>query len=147
MNDYSMRIVFFAVSLFAIMTTVTLLMTYFNTSKLIAEAANDRIDIAVMIEDMNELPVETEIDVSGSDVRSLIRKYAGDETVEINIISIGGDGSTYDNVNNEWLYWNEEKQVGLILESMLSIVNPVWNNKLEKINGEEKTIIELRLNI
>lgn len=144
MNDYTMKAILYAVSLFVTMVTLTLLITYYNTSKLISDAANNRTDIAGMMEEIVSGQEVFNEELSGTEIRSLIRKYAGDEKVEINIISISGLGVVdYDNVNNLWFDENDR----MIKESMLSIVNPVWNNKVEKTTSGEKVILTVELDV
>lgn len=135
MNDYAIKAMVYGVSLFAIVTVITLLMTYYNTAKLVADAANDRMDIVSSLEELeNKGDNFSEVTVTGAELRSFIRKYAGDANVNINIVAINGvTAHGYYAINNTTQSYVQtwyNKDIQMIDEAMMSIIDPAGKARI-----------------
>ena len=134
MSEYANKALVYAASVFTIMTVVTLLITYYNSARKVADTANNRVDIATTIADLeNSKENFTEIITTGVDVRSLIRKYAGNENVEIDVDKmVGLTNIKYGNVNNNWLNEN----IAIIDEKKMSVISPAMMARITKKNED-----------
>lgn len=136
MENQAIRAIFIGVSLFVIMITLSLVLTYLNTAKSLANSVSDRVDIAEtardysyyvdIIESEREEEYNEYIKLNGVEIRSLLREFAGDEDMYI-VIYI--KGKTYTNVNNTAPWY--DRTTGLLNEAMLSHFNPVSNYDVE----------------
>ena len=146
MEDLPVKAIVIGVSLFVTMLVLSTIIIYFNTARGIADTVSNRADIADTFDYiMNSDDFSDEL--TGVEIRSLINKYAANESVEINILSISGLATDeYVNINNSWLVnvkWNSVQ----ISEEKLDIINPVWKNRVEKVNTSNKTILNISLNV
>lgn len=136
MENQAIRAIFIGVSLFVIMITLSLVLTYLNTAKSLADSVSDRVDIAEttkdysyyvdIIESEREEEYNEYIKLNGVEIRSLLRKFAGDEKMHI---KIKVKEKTYSDVNTT-LPWYDTT-TGLLNEAMLSHFNPVSNYDVE----------------
>lgn len=159
MDDFPVRALIIGVSIFVVMMVFSAIIIYFNTARTVADSVSNRTDIAQLYEEiMNRDNFETVI--SGVDIRSLIIKYARNEDVEINIVSISDVyTSQYKNINNKyieaggWLQYINESS-SLISEVKLDMINPIWDCKVEKkvvivdaFKETTKAILDISLDI
>lgn len=142
MEDFSIRAIVIGVSLFVTMLTLSAIIIYYNTARSVADVVTNREDIAFSFEQLEEQD-DFEGNLSGVEVRSLIRKYAGNNVVKINIIKIAKeDTNKYNNVNNSWFDGN------IIMEDKLDMIEPVSNNLVVKsVDKKGITTIDLSLNV
>lgn len=151
MEQFSIKAIVIGVSLFVTMMTLTAILMYYNTAKSIADKVNNRTDIASSFDNiMNSDNFEDTL--TGVEVRSLINKYAGKENVEINVIT--KELIQYNNVNNRlldeggwYIATNEYAGRGIISEEKLSIINPSWKCKVDKVENLNKTTLNISLNV
>lgn len=162
MEDLPVKAIVIGVSVFVTMAVVSALILYFNTARELVTAASKRTDIAKTYDEIMNPDVSNGI-LTGVQARALINKYAGDETVIINIVSISGinateisekTGKSYNNINNlskendedtntdNWLRNN-----GVISEEKLDLINPVWNCSVEKVENSGITTLNLNLDV
>lgn len=146
MEDLPVKAIVIGVSLFVTMMVLSTIIIYFNTARGIADTVSNRADIADNFDYIMNSDDFSDV-LTGVEVRSLINKYAANKSVEINILSIGGlTTEEYKNVNNSWLVsvkWNSVQ----ISEEKLDIINPVWKNRVEKVNTSNKTVLNISLNV
>ena len=144
MEDYSIRAIVIGVSLFVTMLTLTAILMYFNTARSVADDVNKRTDIANSYDYiMNEGAFEDEL--SGVEVRSLIHKYAGNSSVNINVsITTDGKKVDYKNVNNTWLKTINEN-AKLINEKNMDVINPSDTYTVNKVEKQSKITIDINL--
>lgn len=139
-NDYTIKVIFISVSLFVTMLVLTLVLNYYNVAKEISKQADLRVDIADSFDFIMKNQDTIEDIVSGAELQSLIRKYANDPYVTMNIIAISDDVEAEgleDNINHTWY----DSSKGIIKDTMLSKINPSWRNKIEKVvNGKYITL-------
>ena len=144
MDEHATMALMIGVSLFVIVLTLSLLVTYFNTSKKIADQVNLRVDVATNYDTIVNNLETYEQKLSGVEVRSLVRKYAGDKNVTINIISISSiTNSLYRNINNVWY----DEEIGMIKETMLHVINPSWENRVYKTVEDSHITLDIELDI
>ncbi len=144
MEDFSIRAIVIGVSLFVTMLTLTAILMYFNTARSVADEVNKRTDIANSYDYiMNEGAFEDEL--SGVEVRSLIHKYAGNSSVNINVsITTDGKKVDYKNVNNTWLKTINEN-AKLINEKNMDVINPSDTYTVNKVEKQNKITIDINL--
>lgn len=144
MEDFSVRAIVIGVSLFVTMLTLSAILMYFNTARSIADEVNKRTDIANSYDYiMNEGASEDEL--SGVEVRSLIHKYAGNTSVNINVsITIDGKKEVYNNVNNTWLKTINEN-AKLVNEEKMDVINPASTYTVNKVQKQSKITININL--
>lgn len=142
MEDFSIRAIVIGVSVFVTMLTLSVILIYYNTARNVANTAMDRTDIASSYEQIVNAD-KFDGNLSGTEVRSLIRKYAGNQNVRINIVEIKGKKTDkYNNVNNTWCINS------MILDKDLDIVEPISSNKAVKtVHNAENIVINLSLNV
>lgn len=163
MEDNVTRVLIIAVSLFVTMLTISLVFMYYNTAKELATNVNTRTDIAETYDEIVTNIEKTSQYLTGVEIRQLIRKYAGDANVEINIYSISNmeiesaltgaeardyyvedmlEKGLYNNINNTWI----DTKTGMIKEKYLSVIDPGWEKNwvTKEINGSK---IELKLSL
>ena len=146
MEDLPVKAIVIGVSLFVTMLVLSTIIIYFNTARQIADNVSNRVDIADTFDYIMNSEEFSDV-LTGVEVRSLIIKYAGNEKVEINILSIGGSATAeYSNINNSWLIDTTMNSVQ-ISEEKLDIINPVWKNRVEKVSTTNKTILNISLNV
>jgi len=142
MEDLPVKAIVIGVSVFVTMAVISALMIYFNTARGVADVVNKRINIAETYDSIMNADVFTDT-LTGVEIRSLINKYAGSDLVRINIVSISGEEVTgYNKINNTW-----RRNTGLISEQKLDLINPVWSCKVVKVQNNNKTTLNLRLNV
>ena len=141
MEDLPIKAIVIGVSVFITMTVVSALMIYFNTAKGVATSIGNRADIASNYENIMNGD-QTEGMFTGVEVRSLIIKYAKNFNVMIDIASISGEESEYNNVNNTWI-----DRAGVISEAKLDLINPVWNCNVKKVKSGENIRFEIDLDV
>lgn len=155
MEDLPIKAIIIGVSVFVTMAVLSAILLYFNTARGIADQVNERTDIASSYDSiMNEDNFETTL--TGVEVRSLITKYVGNSNVIINIVSISEQNPeiykekdvnkekiNYNNINNNssWV------KNGIIKESALDIINPVWDCKVEKVKNGERITLKISLDV
>lgn len=146
MEDLPIKAIVIGVSIFVTMTVFSAILIYFNTAKGIADSVSKRTDIAATYDKiMNSDNFEAVL--SGVDVRSLITKYAGNESVNINIKRIGNETTgSYNNINNTWLI-APNTYSKLISEEKLDLINPIWNCRVEKVDNGDVTMLNISLNV
>lgn len=146
MEDLPVKAIVIGVSLFVTMLVLSTIIIYFNTARGIADTVSNRTDIADTFDYIMNSDDFSDV-LTGVEIRSLINKYAANDKVEINILSISGLATDeYKNINNTWLVnvkWNSVQ----ISEEKLDIINPVWKNRVEKVNISNKTILNISLNV
>lgn len=146
MEDLPVKAIVIGVSLFVTMLVLSTIIIYFNTARGIADTVSNRTDIADTFDYIMNSDDFSDV-LTGVEIRSLINKYAANGNVEINILSISGLATDeYKNINNTWLVnvkWNSVQ----ISEEKLDIINPVWKNRVEKVNISNKTILNISLNV
>lgn len=157
MEENVTRALVIGVSVFVITLTISLLMIYFNIAKDMATAANSRIDIADTYDAIVTNKEKTSAYLTGVEIRELIRKYAGNKSVRIDIKSIKGClhrsavmgaiakkeyieewlstdkcDDMYTNINNRCglNYKWIDKNTGMINETYLSVIDPGWEKNL-----------------
>lgn len=142
MEDFSIRAIVIGVSLFVTMLTLSAIIIYYNTARSVADVVTNRADIAFNLEQI-EKQDNFEGTLSGVEVRSLIRKYAGNSDVKINIVKISGiDTNKYNDVGNSWFDEN------IIMEDKLNMIEPVSNNfAVKSVDKKGITTINLSLNV
>ena len=153
MEDFSVKAIVIGVSIFIIIFTLSAIILYYNAAKSAITSLASNEDVASAYDRiMNEENFEDTL--TGVEVKSLINKYAGDTSVEINIVSISGrkvSSSKYKNINNLWVVitTSDAKKVytKIISKEKLDLINPVWNNRVEKTYSGEKVILNLNLNV
>lgn len=142
MEDLPVKAIVIGVSVFVTMAVLSALMLYFNTAKSVADIVNKRTDIAEEYDRIMNGDV-FEDTLTGVEVRSLINKYAGNESVQINILSVSGKkDKKYWKVNTAWC-----RNTGEISEQRLDLINPVWNCTVTKKQSGEKTILRVYLDV
>ena len=150
MEDFSIRAIVIGVSLFVTMLTLTAILMYFNTARGAADVVSKREDIASSYERIMNTEVFDD-DLSGVEVISLINRYAGSDSVEINIVKISGKEVTeYKNINNKWLVTlknDEGISRRVISKEKLDIIDHVWTNHVEKVENKGKIILNISLNV
>ena len=152
MEDYSVRAIVIGVSLFITMMTVTATVLYFNTARELADQVNKRTDIATSFDSiMNSENFEQNL--TGVQVRSLINKYVGNDSVKINIIEISGvETNSYKNINNEyiendgWLVKINDKS-SIISEEKLNLIEPTWTCTVNKVENSGIVKLNIKLNV
>ena len=143
-EDYSIKAVFISVSLFISMIVLTLVLNYYNVAKDIAKEANKRIDIPDTFDKIMKNTDVMEDKLTGAEVQSLIRQYANEPNVSINIIAISDDPEAEgieNRINHTWF----DAAKGIIRETELSNINPSWTNKVVKKVDGDNTTLELLL--
>ncbi len=142
MEDFSIRAIVIGVSVFVTMLTLSVILIYYNTARNTANTAMGRTDIASSYEQIVNAD-KFDGNLSGTEVRSLIRKYAGNQNVRINIVEIKGKKTDkYNNVNNSWC------RNSMILDKDLDIIEPISSNKAVKtVYSAENIVINLSLNV
>ena len=146
MEDLPVKAIVIGVSIFVTMLVLSTIILYYNTARGFADTVSNRVDIADTFDYiMNSEDFSDEL--TGVEVRSLINKYARNDKVEINILSIGGIVTEeHNNINNSWLINVNENSVQ-ISEEKLDIINPIWKNRVEKVSTSDKTILNISLNV
>lgn len=152
MEDFSIKAIVIGVSLFITMMTLSVIIIYFNTARGIADAVNERTDIASSFDRIVNSD-DLEATLTGVEVRSLINKYAGVSNVKINIVSIGETTTNvYNNINNKytdnggWLV-SVNENAKLISEEKLTLINPVWNCIVNKVENSNEITLNIQLNV
>ena len=144
-EDFSVKALFIGVSVAITMLVLSLIMTYFTTATKLADAANRRMDIPDTYDAIMKSKNLFEDKLTGTEVRSLIRKYANDKYVTVNIVSVNDDpeGEGVENAVNRTWY---DSSVGIIKETKLCLINPSWLNKVEKFESGKYTTLKVYLN-
>lgn len=152
MEDYSIKAIIIAVSLFITLATVSAIVMYYNSARQVADEVSKRTDIATSFDSIVN-GENYEDTLTGVQVRSLINKYAGVSEVKIDIVEIGGHATNkYNNINNEyevndgWLVKLNDK-TSLISEEKLNLINPVWRCAVNKVENNEGIILKVKLNV
>lgn len=143
MEDNSIRAILIGVAVFIAAITISVIVFYFSTAKKVADNVSSRIDIAEEFDAIVNSDID-EDNLTGVDIRSLIKKYAGSDEVIINILTIKGEIRHIDNVNN---IWKIDENTNIISEEKLDIINPVWKCSVDKVEEDDKIIIEVHLNV
>ena len=152
-EDITTRAVIIGVSLFVTIATLSAIILFYNSARRTADVISQRTDIATSFDEiMNSDSYENTL--TGVEVRELINKYAGNENVEINIISISQRPvEGYDNINNkedDWLITIKEvnkREYKVISEEKLDMINPVWTCLVTKTQNQNKVILNVSLNV
>lgn len=149
MEDLPVKAIVIGVSVFVTMAVLSAILMYFNTARGIADTVSNRTDIADSYDSiMNSDNFEDYL--TGVEVRSLITKYVGSSEVKINIIEISGmktNSGDFSNVNNNSKWLKTESYAKIIRESVLDIINPVWNCKVEKVKNGDNITLNIRLDV
>lgn len=142
MEDYPIRAIVIGVSVFVTMLTLSVILIYYNTARNTANVAMKRTDIASSFEEIVNAD-NFEGNLSGVEVRSLIRKYAGKENVRINIVEIKGvKTDKYNNVNNSWC------ENSMILDKKLDMIEPTsTNHAVKTVENADSIVIEISLDV
>ena len=143
-NDYTIKVIFISVSLVVTMFVLTLLMNYYTIAKDTAKLANLKVDIAESYDAIVKSQDASEVIISGAETQSLIRKYAMNKYVTMNIISVADNTEhedVEDNINRAW--YDSSKKI--IDERYLSKINPSWRVKVKKIESGKYITLNLLL--
>ena len=143
-NDYTIKVIFISVSLFVTMFVLTLVMNYYTIAKDTAKLANLKVDIAESYDAIVKSQDASEVIISGAETQSLIRKYAMNKYVTMNIISVADNTEhedVEDNINRAW--YDSSKKI--IDERYLSKINPSWRVKVKKIESGKYITLNLLL--
>ncbi|MBR6613815.1 MAG: hypothetical protein IKK84_03515 [Clostridia bacterium] len=139
-QEYSTKAIFIALSLFVVMLVITLIINYYTAAKEISKQAQLKMDIPETFDAIMKNHDQVEDKISGAELQSLIRKYAYDDKVTINIVSISNNDSPENQkarIDEAWF----DDDIGIIDEKELSTINPSWVVLVEKvINGEYTTL-------
>ena len=139
-QEYSTKAIFIALSLFVVMLVITLIINYYTAAKEISKQAQLKMDIPETFDAIMKNHDQVEDKISGAELQSLIRKYAYDDKVTINIVSISNSDSPENQkarIDEAWF----DDDIGIIDEKELSTINPSWVVLVEKvINGEYTTL-------
>lgn len=139
-QEYSTKAIFIALSLFVVMLVITLIINYYTAAKEISKQAQLKMDIPETFDAIMKNHDQVEDKISGAELQSLIRKYAYDDKVTINIVSISNSNSPENQkarIDEAWF----DDDIGIIDEKELSTINPSWVVLVEKvINGEYTTL-------
>lgn len=152
MEDTGVKAIIIGVSLLITMMTLSAIILYFNTARGIADSVSERTDIASSFDRIVNSD-DLEATLTGVEVRSLINKYAGVSNVRINIVSIGETTTNvYNNINNKytnnggWLV-SVNENAKLISEEKLTLINPVWNCIVNKVENSNEITLNIQLNV
>ena len=145
-EDFSVKAMLLALSVFVIMLVLTLIINYYTVAKGIAKQAQLKMDIPDAFDLIVKKQNQIEDKISGAELQSLIRKYAGDTDVTINIVSVSNDDSNDKkqwsiNRSNKWY----DKSLGIMRETMLSTINPSWVVFVEKEETGNKITLNVHL--
>ncbi|MBR6688472.1 MAG: hypothetical protein IKL68_00445 [Clostridia bacterium] len=139
-EDFGIKAMFIGLSVFVAMLVLTLLVNYYNVAKGISKQAQLKMDIPETFDAIVKNHNQVEDKISGAELQSLIRKYAYDDTVTINIVSVSNDDSPEKkqyHINKTWF----DSSLGIVKETMLSTINPSWVILVEKeISGTHTTL-------
>ena len=139
-QEYSTKAIFIALSLFVVMLVITLIINYYTAAKEISKQAQLKMDIPETFDAIMKNHDQVEDKISGAELQSLIRKYAYDDKVTINIVSISNSNSPENQKARIYEAWFDD-DIGIIDEKELSTINPSWVVLVEKvINGEYTTL-------
>lgn len=145
-DEFSVRAIFIAISVFVIMLVISLLINYFTVAKGIAKQAQLKMDIPESFDSIVKRQNQVEDKISGAELQSLIRKYAADEDVTINIVSVSNDDSDDKKqwaINRSSAWYNSS--LGIVRETMLSTINPSWVVLVEKEETGNKITLNVHL--
>lgn len=152
MEDAGIKALIIGVSLFVTMLTLSAIILYFNTATSVSKKVSDRVDIVAAYDYIMNSENFSDT-LTGVEVRSLINKYAGVESVKINVsILDGANVITYNNINNldiahgGWIKVINEN-AKLISEEKLNIINPIWDCTVDKVENTKETVLNIRLNV
>lgn len=139
-QEYATKAVFIALSLFVIMLVITLIINYYTAAKEISKQAQLKMDIPETFDSIVKNHDQVEDKISGAELQSLVRKYAYDDKVTINVVSISNNNSAANQkpaIDEAWF----DDDTGIVDEKKLSTINPSWVILVEKvINGEYTTL-------
>lgn len=141
MNNVSFKAIMIAVGVILTITTITIILIYYNVSIQQAKELNERTDIATTYSNKVSLIFEKDV-LTGIDVRNLVRYYYLDEKVEINITKIKAvdkfSDNLYKNINNTWVVPDKN----IISEANMTRINPSYNGKIisNEMNGNIRII-------
>ncbi len=139
-HEYSTKAIFIALSLFVIMLVITLIINYYTAAKEIAKQAQLKTDIPETFDAIVKNYDQVEDKISGAELQSLVRKYAYDSKVTINVVSISNDDSPENQIARIDEAWYDN-DTGIVDEKELSTINPSWVVLVEKvINGDYITL-------
>lgn len=149
MEDFSIKAIVIGVSLFVTMLTLSAILIYFNTARGIGDEVNKRIDIAEAFDIIaNSDNIENEL--TGVELRSLIKKYIRSKAVVMNIINEDGD-VVAGNINTNWSKkidnaWDSDaaKDVYIISEAKLNTIDPSHNYTVERVENSGKITLNIR---
>ena len=149
MEDFSIKAIVIGVSLFVTMLTLSAILIYFNTARGIGDEVNKRTDIAEAF-DIIVNSDNFEDELTGVEIRSLIKKYIRNKSVVINIINEDGDVEN-SNINTNWAKkidntWDSDatKDVYIISEAKLNEIDPSHNYTVEKVENSGKTTLNIK---
>lgn len=142
MEDFSIKAIVIGVSVLVTIVTLSVIIIYYNAARNTANIVMNRTDIASSYEEIVNAD-NFEGNLSGVEVRSLIRKYAGNENVRISIVEIAGkETDKYNNVNNSWC------KNSMIMEDKLDMIEPTSvNHAVKTVYNPENIVIEISLNV
>jgi len=143
MEDNSIRAILIGVAVFIAAITISVIVFYFSTAKKVADNVSSRVDIAESFDITTNSNID-EDNLTGVDIRSLIKKYAGSDEVTINILTIKGEIHKIDNVNN---LWKIDENTNIISEEKLDIIDPTMKCSVDKEEKDGKIIIKVHLNV
>ena len=146
-EDYAIKAVFIGLSVFIIMIVLSLIIAYYSAAKGIAKQAQLKMDIPESFDAIIKRQNQIEDKISGAELQSLIRKYAADPDVTINIVSVSNDDSAE---NKQWAINRSSKwydrSLGIVKETQLSTINPSWVVLVEKEEIGNKITLNVHLN-
>ncbi len=143
-QEYSTKAIFIALSLFVIMLVITLIINYYTAAKEIAKQAQLKMDIPETFDAIVKNHDQVEDKISGAELQSLVRKYAYDDKVTINVVSISNDDRPENQKAAIDVAWFDEA-LGIVDEKELSTINPSWVILVEKVITDDHTTLNVHL--
>ena len=145
-EDFGVKATFIGLSVFVIMIVLSLIINYYNVAKGIAKQAQLKMDIPESFDIIIKKQNQIEDKISGAELQSLIRKYAADPDVTINIVSVSNDDSAEKkqwaiNRSSKWY----DSALGIVKETQLSTINPSWVVFVEKEENNNKITLNVHL--
>ncbi len=145
-EDFGVKAILIALSVFVIMLVLTLIINYYNVAKGLANQAQLKMDIPESFDSIVKKQNQIEDKISGAELQSLIRKYADDNDVTINIVSVSNDDSDDKKqwaINRSSVWY--DRSLGIMKETMLSTINPSWVVLVEKEESGNKITLNVHL--
>lgn len=143
-EEYTTKAIFIALSLFVVMLVITLIINYYTAAKEISKQAQLKMDIPETFDSIVKNHDQVEDKISGAELQSLVRKYAYDDKVTINIVSIGNDNSAENQKAAIDVAWFD-RDLGIIDEKKLSTINPSWVVLVKKVIIGKYTTLNVHL--